>query len=118
MPSALKKSSSGSSFSREILKCVAARFKISSSVLSVVGILILFEITSTLRQVRLSICTLYEFLQTGFDGGPGKQFAEDFDFPPQLLLRNPFDKPFGNCGCLSGESLHPRTCSPRPANRF
>src|SRR3981189_3075532 len=38
MPSVLKKSPSGVSFSRGTLKCAAARLKISSRVLSVVGI--------------------------------------------------------------------------------
>src|ERR1700730_1274748 len=96
MPSALKKSASGSSFSRETLKCVAARFKISSSVLSVVGISILNLNLSTLRQIRLSLCALHKLLQAGFDGGPRKEFTEDVDFTPQLLLGNRFDEALGN----------------------
>src|SRR5882724_9534793 len=99
MPSVLKKSPSGVSFSRGTLKCAAARLKISSRVLSVVGIDSVskshnYEITES-RQIRLHAFILHKLPQPFLHCRLRKQFAENLNLPFQFLIRDRLHKLFG-----------------------
>src|ERR1700677_4709516 len=48
-----------------------------------------------LRQIRLRIRTLHESPQTRFHRRTGKQFTEQLDLLPQLLMRNRLDESLG-----------------------
>src|SRR6266404_1499104 len=99
MPSVLKKSPSGVSFSRGTLKCAAARLKISSRVLSVVGIGSVskshnYEITKS-RQIRLHAFILHKLPQPLLHRRLRKQLAKNLNLPLQLLIRNRLHKLLG-----------------------
>src|SRR6266550_1618925 len=105
MPSALKKSSSGVSLSRPTLKCLAARFRISSRVCSCVGISLFDDklTVSDSRQIGLRICALHKLAQTYFHRGLREQLTEQIDFLFQLIIRNGLNELLGRDRCAPVE---------------
>src|SRR6266581_6163510 len=85
----LKKSSSAERRWRGTLKWIAASSRISSVVCSRVRIVFYFRSSG---QVGHGLGTLYKFAQSCLHGRPGKQLAEDFDLPAQLIIRDGLDK--------------------------
>src|ERR1700733_11746169 len=107
MPSDLKKSSSARRFSRGTLKWAAASCRISSVVFSSVLMDVYFH---TAGQVRQRIGAFDEFAESGFDGGPRKEVAEEFDFALQIVVRDGLDKALGCGGGLRIEFIDLRGC--------
>src|ERR1700757_3752145 len=104
IPSALKKSPSGASFSRGTLKCAAAKFNISSSVWSLVGITLIHpsatlpchkSLLTDSRQVRLHGFILYKLSQPLFDGWLRIQVAKNVDLLLQFFVWNRLHKSLG-----------------------
>src|SRR5258706_1185530 len=120
MPSALKKSSSGVSFPRGTLKCAATRLKISSRVLSVVGIQrFASPITNyQLRQVRLHALILHKLAQPFLHRRLRKQLTEDFDLAFQLFIRDRLHEFLSRNRSPSVEFAHLRRRGTRQTKRL
>src|SRR5437667_441408 len=119
MPSVLKKSPSGVSFSRGTLKWAAAKLKISSSVLSVVGIEILnYTSQITSRQIRLHPVVLHELPQPFLNRRLCKQVTENLDFTLQLVIRNRLHKLLCCNSSPPIELANLRSGSPRQSQCF
>src|SRR5579863_4606164 len=95
MPSVLKKSSSGASFSRGTLKCSAARLRISASVWSAFRISVFSDQFPFSRQIWLRVGALDELAQSRFDCWLHEQLAENIDLLPQLFVGDGLDEVLG-----------------------
>src|SRR5579864_4525138 len=122
MPSLRKKSSSGASCPRGTPKCAEASFRISSVVFSRVVIAHILPYRSrelagdsvpgvVLWQIGQRVSAFHKLAQASLDRRTSEEFAKDFDFAAQLLVRQRFDEPLRRNGCLSVKfgKLHGRS---------
>src|SRR5215471_3945247 len=122
MPRVWKKSSSGPSFSRATLKCMAARSKISSSVCSCVFINRTVRNSADglpfLRQIRKRVRALHKLPQSRFDCRLHEQLTEKVDLLLQLMIWNWLDKPLGRNRGTAIEFAELRGSRPRNRQRL
>src|SRR5271170_1595037 len=113
MPSFLKKSSSGESWSRWTLKCSAARRRTSSvdwsmvfmpsHLATILGGPAWLVHRASLWEIGERVGAFDEFAQAGVHGGTHEKVAKDFDFAAELFVRDRLDELFRGDGGVAIE---------------